>query len=466
MGRHRRSDAGRAATSRATGGTEPHGSSASDRDPWDPGAEVPRPRDSSPRTPYAQQPRDPYPGERTGAAGGPQANRRPYPGERPYTAERPYPGRRPDGSARPYTAPRPPAGDRPYAGNRATTGIAPYLNPEAHTASDPYARQSPVGRSEEYLFATDDDYARATGTGTGSMPVVGLGPGSGDGSGPGSGSGSGGFDQGDRSHRRKRKGMRPVRTGLLGVSAAVAIGAVAVATGVLPGSDNYKLGGSSGDKVQAADSPTNSETQQGGASGSVDGHDDSGSTSRDTDRATSPAAPTPSASTAAPSKKPVKKASPTPTKSVEPSPTASASEQAPAAKTTTPVTVSAETAAEAEVLRLVNVEREKVGCSAVAANSSLTSLAENFSDAMAAQGFFDHTDPSGATPWDRADAAGITNLGGENIARGQADAAAVMDAWMNSEGHRANILNCDFKTLGVGVHFGTGGPWWTQDFGY
>ncbi|MFK0167732.1 CAP domain-containing protein [Streptomyces sp. NPDC090306] len=453
MGRHRRSDAGRAATSRATGGTEPHGSSASDRDPWDPGTEVPRQRDASPRAPYAQQPRAPFPGERTGG---------PYMGERPSTGERPAPGRRPDGGARPYAAPRPPAGDRPYAGNRATTGIAPYLNPEAHRASDPYARQSPVGRSEEYLFATDDDYARATGTG--SLPVVGPGPGSGDGSGSGSG---GDLGRDDRSHRRKRKGMRPVRTGLLGVSAAVAIGAVAVATGVLPGSDNYKLGGSSGDNVQAADSPTNSETQQGGASGSVDGHDDSGSTSRDTDRATSPAAPTPSASasTAAPAKKPAKKASPTPSKSVAPSPTATESEQAPAAKTT-PVTVSAETAAEAEVLRLVNVEREKVGCSAVAANSSLTSLAENFSDAMAAQGFFDHTDPSGATPWDRADAAGITNLGGENIARGQADAAAVMDAWMNSEGHRANILNCDFKTLGVGVHFGTGGPWWTQDFGY
>lgn len=85
---------------------------------------------------------------------------------------------------------------------------------------------------------------------------------------------------------------------------------------------------------------------------------------------------------------------------------------------------------------------------------------------MAARGFFDHTDPDGATPWDRAAKAGIAGLGGENIARGQADAAAVMEAWMNSPGHRANILNCDFKTLGVGVHLGSGGPWWTQDFGY
>jgi uncharacterized protein YkwD len=118
------------------------------------------------------------------------------------------------------------------------------------------------------------------------------------------------------------------------------------------------------------------------------------------------------------------------------------------------------------VLKLVNEERAKVGCSALAANSSLTGLAEAFSDDMAARGFFDHTDPDGASPWDRAAKAGITDLGGENIARGQATAAAVMEAWMNSPGHRANILNCDFKTLGVGVHLGSGGPWWTQDFGY
>ncbi|MGW6225074.1 CAP domain-containing protein, partial [Streptomyces olivaceus] len=136
------------------------------------------------------------------------------------------------------------------------------------------------------------------------------------------------------------------------------------------------------------------------------------------------------------------------------------------ARPSAPASVSEQAAAEAQVLKLVNDERAKVGCSPVAANSALRELAEDFSGAMAAQGFFDHTDPSGATPWDRAAAAGISGLGGENIARGQADAQAVMDAWMDSPGHRANILNCDFQTLGVGVHFGSGGPWWTQDFGY
>jgi uncharacterized protein YkwD len=266
---------------------------------------------------------------------------------------------------------------------------------------------------------------------------------------------------GARSHR-KRKGATPVRTGLLGVSAAVALGTVAVATGVLPGSDNYSLGGGSSDKVQAASSPSSLETQQGGTSGTADARDDDTSTSRDAERSTSPsAAPSTSTSSAAPTTAPSKEPTAKPSKTKEPKKPATK-----APKTTAPVTVSNEAAAEAEVLKLVNVERTKVGCSPVAANSALTDLAQAFSEDMDARDFFDHTDPSGLSPWDRAAKAGITGLGGENIARGQASPEAVMEAWMNSPGHRANILNCDFKTLGVGAQFGSGGPWWTQDFGY
>ncbi|MFE6486247.1 CAP domain-containing protein [Streptomyces sp. NPDC057757] len=269
-----------------------------------------------------------------------------------------------------------------------------------------------------------------------------------------------------RSHR-KRKGA-PVRTGLLGVSAAVALGTVAVATGVLPGSENYSIGGGGGnaDNVQAAGSPSSLETEQGGTSGSADSERDDTGTSRDADRAASPSAAPSTPSTAPSASAPAKKkptAEPskteTPSKPAEKKPT-----EAP--ETSAPVAAPAETAAETAVLALVNTERAKAGCSPVAANSALTGLASVFSEDMAARGFFDHTDPDGATPWDRAATAGISNLGGENIARGQSTAEAVMDAWMNSPGHRANILNCDFKTLGVGVHLGTGGPWWTQDFGY
>jgi uncharacterized protein YkwD len=134
--------------------------------------------------------------------------------------------------------------------------------------------------------------------------------------------------------------------------------------------------------------------------------------------------------------------------------------------TTAPASPSAIDAARAQILSLVNRQRASAGCRPLTASPSLDELAQNFSDDMAARDFFDHTDPDGDTPWDRAKALGITDLGGENIARGQADAEAVMEAWMNSPGHRANILNCDYTTLGVGIHFGTGGPWWTQDFGF
>ncbi|MFJ6390786.1 CAP domain-containing protein [Streptomyces sp. NPDC091972] len=306
---------------------------------------------------------------------------------------------------------------------------------------DPYAR------SDAYLFASEEEYALYRGESYT----------------PADGPRRGG------SHRRRKKNIAtPVKSGLLGVSAAVAIGTVAVATGVVPGLDNYRIGGSSttGGDVQAAGSPTNSPAEQGGTSGGAESREDGSSTSRDAERASSPSpAPSTSTSTAAPTEKPTREPEATP--SEKPETTPSQKEREPAKKeTTAPVEVSTEAAAGAEVLRLVNVERAKVGCSPVAANSALSELAEDFSKAMAAQGFFDHTDPSGASPWDRAAKAGITSLGGENIARGQADAASVMEAWMNSPGHKANILNCDFKTLGVGVQFGAGGPWWTQDFGY
>jgi uncharacterized protein YkwD len=337
-----------------------------------------------------------------------------------------------------------------YAGD-APRGIAPYLNPEAYAEA--------TAKAHAYLFAADDENPAPVGSSRG-----GFAPG------------------GDPSsdHRRRKKAGKPVRAGLLGVSAAVALGTAAVATGVVPGLQNYKLGGATnttgGERVQAVATPSNTAAEQGGTSGTADGRAGGAGTSRN---ATRPQSPSPSASasasasaspTGSPSKpaseKPAPSATPSKPKATSsPSRTATKAPKAPTASSA-PVTVSARAAAEAEVLKLVNQERAKVGCSPLAANSALTKLAETFSDDMAARDFFDHTDPNGKSPWDRAAAAGVTDLGGENIARGQADAAAVMEAWMNSPGHRANILNCDFKTLGVGVHLGPGGPWWTQDFGY
>ncbi|MGW1257330.1 CAP domain-containing protein [Streptomyces sp. NPDC002513] len=266
-----------------------------------------------------------------------------------------------------------------------------------------------------------------------------------------------------RSHRRK-KAATPVRTGLLGVSAAVALGTAAVATGVLPGAETFTVSGDAGDVQAGGTGPSGYATAQGGTSGPADGRG-SASTSRDhdRDRTSSPAAPpsAPASSTAA-TRGPSQPQSPS-----APATTAPPAKKHPKKpKAHVPPPRSAHSSTTAAVLDLVNQERAKAGCSPVSASSELTRLAQAFSDDMAVRDFFDHTDPNGRDPWDRAAALGITDLGGENIARGQATAQAVMDAWMNSPGHRANILNCDFKTLGVGVHQGAGGPWWTQDFGY
>ncbi|MFF4167546.1 CAP domain-containing protein [Streptomyces sp. NPDC001741] len=293
--------------------------------------------------------------------------------------------------------------------------------------------------------------------------------------------------EGPRGARRKKRAGIPVRAGLLGVSAAVAVGAVAVASGLLPGGGSYDVsGGRSSDSVHAGGAPD--LLTQGDASAEPTARTSasaSAEASRGADRSAAPSAsasPTPKRT---PAKKPSatasKQAAKTPerTKAAAPKPGKSVSSapatKAPAAPRTASATPSAESStspspsaasAQAAVLALVNQERAKVGCSPVTTSASLTALAQDFSEDMAARDFFSHTDPDGATPWDRAAAAGVEGLGGENIARGQADAQAVINAWMASEGHRANILNCDYRTLGVGVHLGSGGPWWTQDFGF
>ncbi|WP_318210477.1 CAP domain-containing protein [Streptomyces sp. SJL17-1] len=118
-----------------------------------------------------------------------------------------------------------------------------------------------------------------------------------------------------------------------------------------------------------------------------------------------------------------------------------------------------------QVIALVNAERAKAGCGPLSANATLTEAAQGHSDDMAARDFFDHTNPDGAGPGERVTAAGYPwSTYGENIAMGQSTPEQVMEAWMNSPGHRANILNCDFKEIGVGIH-SQGGPYWTQVFG-
>ena len=104
---------------------------------------------------------------------------------------------------------------------------------------------------------------------------------------------------------------------------------------------------------------------------------------------------------------------------------------------------------------------------AVTWNDKLTVAAEGHSQDMAAKDYFSHTSADGRSPFDRMRAAGYNGrLMGENIAAGYRTAAAVMQGWMNSAGHRANILNCGFREIGIGhATGGSYGMYWTQDFG-
>ncbi|WP_143570365.1 CAP domain-containing protein, partial [Streptomyces acidiscabies] len=122
---------------------------------------------------------------------------------------------------------------------------------------------------------------------------------------------------------------------------------------------------------------------------------------------------------------------------------------------------------EAEVLELTNRERIRAGLGPLAPDGPLARAARAYCVDMAARAFYSHTSPEGTQPWDRAKAAGSVKRSiGENIACGQRSAAEVVEGWMNSPGHRANILKADFTHLGVG--FAGGGPsgtYWTQLFG-
>ncbi|MGX1851268.1 CAP domain-containing protein [Streptomyces sp. NPDC055299] len=274
-----------------------------------------------------------------------------------------------------------------------------------------------------------------------------------------------------RGHRAGRgRGTASVRAGLLGVSAAVAMGAVAAASGLIPGHGQFD-GGTGDDQGERARADALPEaTAPLGGSSANPGDRATHEASRGGSRPAAPGTGRPSSPTTAPTSPAPHQPSTSPTGkagSHRPSrPAGPSSAAAPERSATPSKTPGAGSAAEAQVLSLVNQERDRAGCSPVTADRQLAGLAQQFSDDMARRGFFGHTDPDGDTPWDRARAAGISNLGGENIARGQADARAVMDSWMKSPGHRANILNCEYKTLGVGAHFGPGGPWWTQDFGF
>lgn len=119
-----------------------------------------------------------------------------------------------------------------------------------------------------------------------------------------------------------------------------------------------------------------------------------------------------------------------------------------------------------EVLELVNAERTKYGHVPLKWDDSLAELAEEHCRDMIERDFFAHDNPDGETPFDRMKNAGIAYwTAGENIAAGQSSPQAVVDAWLNSPGHRKNILNEDFEYMGVSaVKGGSYGIYWAQEF--
>lgn len=119
---------------------------------------------------------------------------------------------------------------------------------------------------------------------------------------------------------------------------------------------------------------------------------------------------------------------------------------------------------EQEVLSLVNAERARYGLAPMVWNEVLGNAARMHSANMARQGVLSH-DLNGSFVGRVQAAGGGVFPGGENIAQGQNSAREAMQSWMGSDGHRANILNGGFTSLGVGVSTGSGGMYWTQVFG-
>jgi len=119
-----------------------------------------------------------------------------------------------------------------------------------------------------------------------------------------------------------------------------------------------------------------------------------------------------------------------------------------------------------KVVELVNKERAKAGLKALKMNSELSKVATLKSQDMAKNNYFDHNSPTYGSPFDMMKRFGITyRTAGENIAMGQTSPEQVMNGWMNSPGHRANILKASFTQIGVGVAKNSAGRlYWTQQF--
>lgn len=116
-----------------------------------------------------------------------------------------------------------------------------------------------------------------------------------------------------------------------------------------------------------------------------------------------------------------------------------------------------------QVIDLTNKERQKNGLRPLKADASLSKVAQTKSNDMNAKHYFSHTSPTYGSPFDMMRDFGVTyRSAGENIAMGQPTAQEVVNAWMNSEGHRKNILSPNYTNIGVG--YTKSGNYWSQMF--
>lgn len=107
-----------------------------------------------------------------------------------------------------------------------------------------------------------------------------------------------------------------------------------------------------------------------------------------------------------------------------------------------------------QVVTLTNQERASAGCPPLSVSDRLTQAAQGHSQDMAVNDFFSHTGSNGSSTWQRISATGYSySSAAENIAAGYSTPASVMAGWMGSPGHRANILNCNLREIGVGYYY-------------
>ncbi|HEX3610270.1 MAG TPA: CAP domain-containing protein [Sporichthyaceae bacterium] len=131
---------------------------------------------------------------------------------------------------------------------------------------------------------------------------------------------------------------------------------------------------------------------------------------------------------------------------------------------TTAQAASGQSALQRTVIALVNAQRTLAGCSALSQKANLDHSAVAHAAEMSTMDYFSHSSYDGTTWYNRIKSFGVKYPGGENIAAGFFSATTVMTAWMNSPGHRANILDCQFKSIGVGQ--AANGGYWVEDFSY